>query len=152
MSLSVFGDFIDTNDIQILILDYLSILGSSTLITLVLLYYLFSLTRPKQEKVKKFRLVILFPVFEILLKLGLDLFDFNYSTIFEDVVYISMMYMGFLFNFIVYVVILKEIKAHNKNILSLFSSISDKQLNWLKLIVIINIGSVSYTHLRAHET
>jgi AraC-like DNA-binding protein len=42
--------------------------------------------------------------------------------------------------FVIYFKILGKIKLHNNNILKLFSSIENKQLNWLKLLVMINIG------------
>lgn len=140
MSFSVTGDFIENNDIHLQIFDYFSLLNSSGLITLILLYYSFSLTRPNNENVTKYRCLLLFPVLEIVTNLLFEITDPNVPVIAEDIIYITLYYLTFLYNFAIYIIILKEIKIHNKNILRLFSSIDNKRLNWLKILVLINIG------------
>lgn len=54
------------------------------------------------------------------------------------------MLLSFPFSIIVFFIILKQIKSHNNNILNWFSSIENKELNWLRLIVIINIGFIVF--------
>ncbi len=140
MSFSVFGNFLEDSDIQLKFFDYLFVLNSSGLITLILMYYSFSLTRPNNENITKYRWLIIFPLIEIIINLFVDVLYKDISLTVKDFVLTSLFYISFIYNFTIYFIILKEIKIHNKNILKLFSSIDNKQLNWLKLLVLINIG------------
>lgn len=47
-------------------------------------------------------------------------------------------------NFYILYLILKQIDLHNKHIRHLFSSIENKQLNWLRLLAVVNIGFILF--------
>jgi AraC-like DNA-binding protein len=50
--------------------------------------------------------------------------------------------LAFPYCLFVFWLILKQLKRHNNNILTLFSTIEDKELNWLKHLVMVNIGFI----------
>ena len=50
--------------------------------------------------------------------------------------------LSFPYSLFIFWLILKQLKHHNHNVLSLFSSIEDKELNWLKHLILVNIGFI----------
>lgn len=112
----------------------------------ILLYYSFALTNTFDQNKKKYLWTFFPVVIEITLFLthlitneflGLNITSIHY-------VIDLYLFLSFPFSIYIYILILKEIKTHNNNILNLFSSIENKQLNWLRLIVMINIGFIFF--------
>ena len=135
-SVSVLGsEFEEISDCSVLI-QVLHPLSSPFIFAPLLLFYTFSLTNMSSEKVKKYRWIFLVPLIDAITTTTLLLSGIH---IFEELV-ISIAIASVIFSSYIYFLILKEIKLHNNNILNLFSALDNKRLNWLKLLIIVNIG------------
>jgi AraC-like DNA-binding protein len=102
----------------------------------ILLYYAFTLTNTWNNNKTKYQWVFLLTGIDIIIKLVLFFTQIEIGAIGES------LYYAFISGFNLYVLylILKQIDLHNTHIRNLFSSIENKQLNWLRLLVVINIG------------
>ena len=104
--------------------------NSSLLYTPFLYYYALSLTGQTDKKMWK----LLFPAaFFYITNLVAILFNVESLLLIE---------MIFTYSFAIYVayLVLRIIHVHQKNILQYFSSVEDKNLNWLRVLTLITIG------------
>jgi len=127
--------------------ELVNMLVNSVFITApILLYYTFALTNTFNENKKK-HLWIFIPTF---IEIGLHLISFTLNSITEqrfaplETLIKFYLLLSFPYSIFIFLLILKQVKIHNNNILNLFSSIENKQLNWLRLIVIVNIGFIIF--------
>jgi len=136
-STSVFGGAFEERTNLDLFHIFFTPLLSGYLSTSILFYYSLALTNRYQKEMKKYLWLFIPVIFEVLLQY-LHLFIDN-ILIFEIILdIISIAY--FPFSLFIFYLILKQLKTHNDNILTLFSSIEDKELNWLKHLIMVNIG------------
>ncbi|MCH2224611.1 MAG: helix-turn-helix domain-containing protein [Crocinitomicaceae bacterium] len=110
----------------------LSLFDSSFIFAPILLLYAFTLTDSLQRHGKEVRWIILIIVLDFLLEIIQQFYQFNEGFL------LSKHLFSLLFNLIILLYLLKYIKFHNNNILSFFSSIDDRKLNWLRLLTIVN--------------
>ncbi len=135
-AVSVFGsEFEEISDRSVLV-QILHLLNSPFIFAPLLLFYTFSLTNASLEKTKKYRWIFLIPLID---SLTATFVIFNKINL-PEIVSILIVNSSTIFSFILFSLILKEIKLHNNNILNLFSTLDNKRLNWLKLLIIVNIG------------
>jgi AraC-like DNA-binding protein len=109
--------------------------------TTILFYYSLILTNRYALEAKKYRWLFIPVAFEILFQYFILFFSDQENIVLEalsQVIYLlSSIYCLFIFW-----LILKQLKRHNNNILTLFSTIENKELNWLKHLVMVNIGFI----------
>lgn len=106
-------------------------LCSSFLFAPILFYYSLAITNSLAAKGKKYLWVFIPAIVDIILHL---IFYLQ-----EDFALLSTLASS-LFSLVIYYLTIREIKDHNRNILSEFSAIEDKRLSWLKMLVAVNIG------------
>lgn len=106
----------------------------------VLFYYSLAVTNRYKAEVKKYRWLLIPVVLETLIQYALFLIDKEniFMVVFNEI----FMVLAYPFSLFIYALILIQLKKHNDNILTLFSSIEDKELNWLKHLIMVNIGFV----------
>tara|TARA_B100000809_G_scaffold266834_1_gene332028 strand:+ start:1249 stop:2358 length:1110 start_codon:yes stop_codon:yes gene_type:complete len=108
----------------------------------ILYYHSLSITNLFKANGKKMLWIFIPALIELCLKLVLFLFYPNLTLgddFFNSYIYITL-YLSTIYSLFILYLLLKIIKIHNANILNLFSTIEDKQLNWLRLLSIVNIG------------
>lgn len=110
----------------------LSFFDSSFIFAPILLFYAFTLTDSLQRHRSKVQWIILIIAFDFLLAILQYFYPFNEGFLLGKHLF------SLLFNLIILLYLLKFIQSHNNNILSFFSSIEDRQLNWLRLLTIVN--------------
>lgn len=110
---------------------WLMVFLSSFLFAPILFYYSLAITNSFAVKGKRFLWIFIPALVDIILNL-----IFNPE---DDFVLVSTL-ISSLFSLGIYYLTIKEIKAHNRNILTEFSAIEDKRLSWLKMLVTVNIG------------
>ncbi|MFT5858171.1 MAG: AraC-like DNA-binding protein [Flavobacteriaceae bacterium] len=136
-SLSVFVSELETHYHQELNLPLIEFIFSPILLSVILFYYVLASTDSLKTKGPKYAwMYVLSFAFSILDFSLISLPENDFINLISVVVYLT----SGLISLVVLLLIMNEIKAHNKNILRLFSSIENKQLNWLKLLIIVNIG------------
>ncbi|NPD47473.1 AraC family transcriptional regulator [Lentimicrobium sp. S6] len=138
-SFSVLGNEFEHNQYNQVWTQLITIVASPFIFAPILLNYTFALTNNYDVKAKKYRWLFLFPIVDILLTI---VFEFNiveYTNTIDNILTITDI-SSIVFSSMIFVLALREIKHHNNNILNLFSSIENKRLNWLRLLLIVNIG------------
>ncbi len=138
ISLSIFeGEIeyrVNSGWFNIFFVPFLSVYLSIT----ILFYYSLVMTNRYKSEVKKYRWLFIPFVLEILFKCAS--FLLNQENKFLEIGTDLLLFLGYPFSLFIYVIILIQLKKHNNNILTLFSSIENKQLNWLKHLIMVNIG------------
>ncbi|MBL4649874.1 MAG: helix-turn-helix transcriptional regulator [Aureispira sp.] len=122
---------------HLLFTPFLSIYLSTT----ILFYYSLALTNRYLLEAKKYRWLFIPVVFEILFQYLILLLGDKENIVLETLnqfIYL----LAFPYCLFIFWLILKQLKRHNNNILTLFSTIEDKELNWLKHLVMVNIGFI----------
>lgn len=136
-SLSVLISELETHYHQQLNLPLLEFLFSPVLLSVILFYYVLASTNSLKMKWRKYIwMYILSFVFSALNFWLISIPGNDFVNLLSIMAYLT----SELISLVILLLIMNEIKAHNKNILRLFSSIENKQLNWLKLLIIVNIG------------
>lgn len=121
--------------------DAVAILFNSPLLFItILLYYASTVTQTWKSNWPKHQRFLIFVGVDIALMVLFFAFQVEPHPIaialYYTVVSAINLYMLYL--------ILKQIDLHNKHIRNLFSSIENKQLNWLRLLTVINMGFIFF--------
>jgi AraC-like DNA-binding protein len=109
--------------------------------TTILFYYSLVLTNRYAIEAKKYSWLFIPVVLEILFQY-LILFLYDKENLVLEGLNQSVYLLSFPYCLFIFWLILKQLKRHNNNILTLFSTIEDKELNWLKHLVMVNIGFI----------
>lgn len=111
-------------------------LGSPIVFSTLLLLYFFAISKTSKSERKKYRFIFV----PLMAGLVFYLIKPLISPLIVDSVDSVFALVELLFSVGISILILILIKRHNKNILNYFSSLEKKQLNWLKIIIIINLS------------
>jgi AraC-like DNA-binding protein len=126
-------------DVPHIIADLLEFIGSPFIFSILLLLYFFAVSKTKKIEQRKYKWVLIPVVGSFLLRVFMCVFEGSNETILEEIDSVFAI-LEILFAMGIDLLILILIKRHNKTILNYFSSLKKKQLNWLKIIIIINLG------------
>jgi len=137
-SLSVFGgEFEHRMHLDLFHLIFAPLLSMYLAIT-VLFYYSLVVTNRYTAEAKKYRWLFIPVIIEILFEYAFLLL--NDGNLFVEGSSQLLIFFSYPYSLFIFGLILIQLKKHNDNILTLFSSIDDKELNWLKHLVMVNIG------------
>jgi len=138
-SFSVLGSqFIETEEFHLLSIIFAPLFSGYLSTTILFLYSLALTNRFKTEK-KRYKWIVIPVTVEIGLQyISLFVADNSFYNLIFEVVQVLL----FPYSLFIFWLILKQIKIHNANILTLFSSIENKELNWLKHLILVNIGFI----------
>tara|TARA_B100000809_G_scaffold259526_1_gene304716 strand:- start:2265 stop:3344 length:1080 start_codon:yes stop_codon:yes gene_type:complete len=103
----------------------------------VLFYYSLAITNRYKSEARKYRWLLIPVIVEILFQY--IPFSINEDTLFLEASNDILLLFSYPFSLFIYALVLIQLKKHNDNILTLFSSIEDKELNWLKHLIMINV-------------
>ena len=117
-------------------------LSSPFIFSTLLLFYFFSISRTPRKDQKKYKWIFAPILANLILRTCtyfLETEDGSGSELLHAIDS-AFALIELLFTIGVSLLILFLIKKHNKTILNYFSSLEKKQLNWLSIIIIINLG------------
>ncbi|UTW66423.1 AraC family transcriptional regulator [bacterium SCSIO 12643] len=116
------------------------IFNSPLLFVTILLYYASTVTQTWKTNWPIHKRFLLLVLADILLAFILFIFQIEPHPILFGLYFTV---IGAINLYMLYL-ILKQIDLHNKHIRNLFSSIENKQLNWLRLLAVINMGFIVF--------
>jgi AraC-like DNA-binding protein len=136
--LSVLVSFLEYFESLESIIQYLRVFNSPILGALIIFCYALAITNRLNEIRRKYKWFILILSIDILVGF-IQVFDIDFYTLF-DLYFIS----SEVISLIIYLVLIFELKAHNEKVFRFFSSIDNKELNWLKWLTYIQIMFCSF--------
>ena len=139
-SISVFSVEFESSYSNLFFIDLISIIDFQFIIVPALFFYFLSIIKSPKELKNRYYWLFLFLLIDPIFQTFLSFFsDSSYFDLISSYSYLIYLFIVSSFSLFIYFKILKLLKKHNKNILKFFSSIENKQFNWLKNLIIINI-------------
>ena len=124
------------------LVELLSFVGSPYVFSIIILNYFFAISQSSKDVSRKYRWIIIPLVVSFLFQICVYALQGSSETVLVFLDKLDFVFVIIETSFVIgiNILILSLIKRHNRALLSYFSSLEKKQLNWLKIIIIINLS------------